>query len=105
MPDKIVAFSMCDSAESAHRIARRLVESRVAACVNIIPGATSVYRWKGAVEEAAEWMLVIKTRRDLFDALRTELVAAHGYEVPELIALDIADGLPAYLDWIDRESG
>lgn len=96
---------MCDSAESAHRIARRLVEARVAACVNIIPGATSIYRWKGAVEEAAEWMLVIKTRHDRFEELRSELMAAHNYEVPELIAIDIADGLPAYLDWIDQESG
>jgi periplasmic divalent cation tolerance protein len=102
---QIVAFSMCDSAESAHRIARRLVEARVAACVNIIPGATSIYRWQGAVEEAAEWMLLIKTRRDRFDALRAELVAAHGYEVPELIAVDIVDGFRDYLDWIDGESG
>lgn len=96
---------MCDSAESARRIARHLVEARLAACVNIIPGATSIYRWKGVVEEAAEWMLVIKTRRDRFDALRTELAAIHGYEVPELIAVDIVDGLPAYLNWIDQESG
>jgi len=96
---------MCDSAESARRLARLLVEARLAACVNILPGATSIYRWKGAIEEAAEWMLIIKTRRDRFEALRDELAKAHGYEVPELIALDIAEGLPAYLDWIDRESG
>jgi periplasmic divalent cation tolerance protein len=101
---RIIAFSTCNSEESARRIARHLVEARVAACVNIIAGVNSVYRWNGAVEEAAEWMLVIKTRQDRFDALKRELAAVHGYEVPELIAVDIADGLPAYLDWIDRES-
>ena len=101
MTDKILALSMCASAEEAATIARALVERRVAACVNIIPGIKSVYRWKGAVEEEPEWLLLIKTTRDLFDRLRTEIRGLHSYEVPELIALPIADGLPEYLKWID----
>ena len=96
---------MCGSQESARLIARRLVETGAAACVNIVPGATSIYRWQGKIEEAAEWMLVIKTRRDRFEAVQAELAANHPYEVPELIAIDIVDGLPAYLDWIDQASG
>ena len=103
MTDKIAAFSTAGSAEEAGRIARHLVDRRVAACVTVIPGVTSVYRWKGAVEQSAEWLLLIKTRRDLMDALRTELRAVHSYEVPELIALPVVDGLPAYLAWVDTE--
>lgn len=103
--EAVVALSTCDSAETARRIARRLVEQRVAACVNIVPGATSVYRWQGAIEEASEWLLVIKTRADRFDALREALVQVHPYEVPELVAFEVAAGLGSYLDWIDQESG
>lgn len=102
---RLVALSTCDSAEAAARIARHLVEQRVAACVNIVPGATSVYRWQGRIEEAAEWILIIKTRSDRFAALREELVKVHPYETPELVALEVTDGLPAYLAWIDQESG
>jgi periplasmic divalent cation tolerance protein len=103
--DKIVVLSTCNSAEEAARIARGLVERRVAACVNIIPGARSVYRWQGAIEDSAEWMLVIKSRRDLFDALRTELQTMHSYEVPEVIALPVVDGSRSYLEWLEREMG
>jgi periplasmic divalent cation tolerance protein len=103
MTDKIVALTTCESEDEAERIARSLVEKRIAACVNILPKARSIYRWKGAVEDAQEYVLLVKTRRDLFDALRAELSKIHSYEVPEVIALPIVDGSEPYLGWIDRE--
>ncbi|MBZ5606430.1 MAG: divalent-cation tolerance protein CutA [Acidobacteriia bacterium] len=103
MTDKIVILSTCETEEEARKIARHLVELKLAACVNIVPGARSIYRWKGAVEEASEFVLLIKSRRDLFPALRSELAKMHSYEVPEIIALPIVDGSEAYLGWLDRE--
>jgi len=103
MTDKIVVLSTCDSEEQAKELARHLVESRLAACVNILPSARSVYRWKDKVEDAEEWLLVIKSRRDRFNALRDALVQMHTYEVPEVIALPVVDGSEAYLAWLDRE--
>jgi periplasmic divalent cation tolerance protein len=103
MTDKIVVLSTCDSEEQAKRIARHLVEQRLAACVNILPGARSIYRWKDQIEDTSELVLLIKSRRDLFDALRVELEKMHSYEVPEVIALQIVDGSDAYLDWLDHE--
>jgi len=103
MTDKIVVLSACDSEDQARQIARHMVEKRLAACVSILPGARSVYRWKEKVEENAELLLVIKSRRDLFPTLRAELEKLHSYEVPEVIALPIVDGSEAYLRWLDRE--
>ncbi|HEY1760413.1 MAG TPA: divalent-cation tolerance protein CutA [Bryobacteraceae bacterium] len=103
MTDKIVVLSACDSEEQAARLARHLVELRLAACVNIVPGARSVYRWKGAIEDTAEWLLVIKSRRDLFSAIRGELAKMHTYEVPELLAMPVVEGSENYLAWMDRE--
>jgi|SRR5579862_839906 len=105
MTDKIVVLSACDSEEQATRIARDLVEQRLAACVNIIPGARSIYRWKDQIEDASEWLLVIKSRRDKFDALRHAIGKIHSYEVPEMLALPVVDGLESYLGWLDRELG
>lgn len=103
MTDKIVVLSTCDSEERAKGLAHVLVEKQLAACVNIIPGVRSVYRWQDKVEDAEEWMLVIKSRRDLFEALKEALASQHSYEVPEVIALPIVDGSEAYLAWLDRE--
>lgn len=105
MTDKIVVLSTAGSGEEARRIALHLVEKRVAACVNITPGVRSIYRWKGIVEESAEVMLLIKTRRALLRALEIELRAVHSYEVPEIVALPIVDGLEQYIEWIDAETG
>ena len=103
MTDKIIVLSTCDSEEEARTIARALIERRLAACVNLTPGVKSIYRWKGAIEEAGEYLLIIKSRRDLLDQLRSELENMHSYDVPEVIALAVVDGSSAYLEWMDRE--
>jgi periplasmic divalent cation tolerance protein len=103
MTDKIVVLSTCDSQEQAARLARHLVEQRLAACVNILAQVRSFYRWNEKVEDAGEWMLVIKSRRDLFLALRAEIEKMHSYEVPEIVALPVVDGSEAYLGWLDHE--
>ena len=103
MTDKIVVLSTCGSAEEAEKIARRLIELRLAACVNVLAGVRSFYRWKEAIEDSGEWLLVIKTSRTRFDSLRAELERLHTYEVPEIVALPIVDGAPNYLNWLDAE--
>src|ERR1700733_12713280 len=97
MTDKIVVFSTCGSADDAERLARRLVEERLAACVNVISPVRSYYRWKGAVEDSVEWLLMIKSSRPHFAALRAVLESAHSYEVPEIIAVPVVEGSPNYL--------
>jgi periplasmic divalent cation tolerance protein len=96
----VVALTTVGSAADAERIARALVEGRHAACVNVVPGVVSVYRWKGAVERDDEHLLVIKTRVDRAEALREALVALHPYELPELVVLPVEAGHPPYLAWI-----
>ncbi len=105
MTDKIVLLSTCANEEDGARLARALVDARVAACVNIVPSVRSFYRWKGAVEDAAECLLVIKSSRSLFQALRAVLEKAHPYELPELVALPIVDGAPNYLNWLGDNLG
>jgi len=105
MNDRIVALSTVGKLEDAERIATALVERRLAACVNVVPGVTSVYRWKGDVQRDAELLLVIKTRADRLEELRKVLLSLHPYEVPELVALPIEGGHAAYLEWLDRSVG
>jgi|SRR5690348_1526809 len=100
----LLCLSTCPDAETAARIARTLVEERLAACVNRLPCVASTYRWQGKIHEDAEVLLLIKTTRERFDALRDRLAELHPYEVPELVAFEIADGLPAYLEWLARET-
>ena len=105
MTDKIVILSTCGTEAEAERIARNLVEARLAACVNLVPRVRSIYRWEGAIEEAAECLLVIKSSRALFDRLREALETAHSYDVPEIVALPVVDGAPAYLGWMNENLG
>jgi len=100
----LLALSTCPDSETAVRIAHALVEERLAACVNRLSGIQSTYRWRGEIQDESEVLLLIKTTRGRFDALRARLVELHPYEVPELIALDIVDGSPAYLEWLSAES-
>ena len=97
----VVALTTVASQDDAERIARSLVEKGLAACVNIVPGVVSIYRWKDGIERDQEWLLVIKTRGERFAALKTALIAEHPYELPELVALPIAAGHQPYLDWLD----
>ena len=102
MTDKFVILITCGSTAEAKRIARAVVEARLAACVNILPGAiTSIYRWKGKVESARERLLLIKTSRKRLGKLQAAVERLHSYEVPEFIALPIAAGSRAYLAWLD----
>jgi periplasmic divalent cation tolerance protein len=101
MTDKIVVLSTCGSEAEAERLARLLIDQRLAACVSIVPRVRSFYRWNGAVESAEEWLLLIKSSRPLFEKLRAALQQAHSYEVPELLALPVVDGAAAYLEWLD----
>lgn len=103
MTDKIVVFCTCPSAEEAEKLARRLVEAKTAACVNVLGGVRSFYRWQGALEDAAEWLLVIKSSRPAFGRLRAEIEKAHSYQVPEILALPVVDGSESYLAWLDAE--
>jgi len=100
--ERVVALSTVGKAEDAERIARALVERRLAACVNVVPGVASFYRWKGDVCRDEEWLLVVKTREEKLDALREALVALHPYELPELVALPIEAGHAPYLAWLDE---
>jgi periplasmic divalent cation tolerance protein len=101
-PAQQLVLSTCPSAAVAKRLARRLVEERLAACVNILPLAQSIYRWRGKVESAREWLLIIKSRRTVYPRLEARLRELHPYELPEIIAVPIARGLAAYLAWIDN---
>ena len=100
----IVVLCTAPDQQAARLIGERLVERRLAACVNIVPGLASVYRWEGAVHEDAETLLVIKTRRDLFDEVAADIAAAHPYRVPEIIALPVVRGSASYLDWLAAET-
>ena len=105
MTGTIVILSTCASADEADKLARLLVERRLAACVNVVPGIRSFYRWEGAIETGSEWLLLIKSSRHLFEEVSEVLRGAHSYEVPEVIALDIVAGSSKYLDWLRNNIG
>ncbi len=96
-----LVFCTCPDAESAETLARRLVETALAACVNIVPGLLSVYKWQGKLEGATEQLLIIKTRVEAYPELESTICSNHPYEVPEVISVPVDAGLPSYLEWID----
>jgi periplasmic divalent cation tolerance protein len=98
-----VVFVTTGSGEEAESISRALVDERLAACVNVLPGVTSVYRWQGRVERAAETLLIIKTEQRRLDAVIDRVRALHSYTVPEIVALRIDGGSESYLRWLDGE--
>ena len=100
MTDKIIVLTTAGSEDEARKIARHLVEHRLAACVNLVPRVESIYRWQGKVESAAEWLLLIKTTAHGFPAVRDAIGELHSYEIPECIVLPIEDGSTPYLQWL-----
>ena len=101
----VVAFSTAVSPEEAHRIATALVTEQLAACINIVDNIHSIYRWQGAIESAAESLMLIKTRGNLLPAIELRLRELHSYDVPELVALPIRMGAQPYLDWLLASTG
>ena len=101
--EKRIVLTTAGSREEAQRIARALVDRQLAACVNLLGPIESIYRWKGQVEEAQEWLLLIKTTAAGFAAVRDAIRELHSYELPECIAIDITDGSPDYLRWLGEQ--
>ena len=104
MSDVRLVFSACPDDATAARVARVLVDERLAACVSRLPGLRSTYRWQGAVDEADEVLLLIKTSAARLDALTARLRALHPYELPEVLAVEAAGGSPPYLQWVLDET-
>ncbi len=96
-----IIFCTCPDRETAETIARRLIESQLAACINILSSVTSVYLWQGEIETAQEYLLLIKSSADRYPDLENRIKALHPYELPEIVAVPIDRGHPDYLKWID----
>ncbi len=99
MTELLVVLVTVGNEADADRIAHRVLEKRLAACVNILPGIHSIYRWKGTIEGSGETLLIIKTSRNLLEDLKAEICEIHPYEVPEIIALGVEEGLEDYINW------
>ena len=104
-PQHIIVLCTCPDDQTATIIADRLVADAYAACVNIVPGIMSVYQWKNNIEHDEELLLIIKTRQDCYLELETVIQQLHPYELPEIIAVSIEQGLSGYLEWIDQSVG
>jgi periplasmic divalent cation tolerance protein len=102
MTDKRIVLTTAGSEQEAGKIARQLVERGLAACVNIVPQVKSIYRWQGKLEEAQEWLLIVKTTATAFGQVRQAIAELHSYELPECICLTIEDGSARYLQWISE---
>lgn len=100
----LLVFTNLPDRTAAERLAKALVEQRVAACVNILAPCRSVYRWKGTVQDDEEHPMLIKTTSERYAVLEQEIRAAHPYELPEIIAVPIESGLPEYLEWVAAET-
>lgn len=100
----IIALCTCPDEQTGERLATALVEERLAACVNRIAGVVSTYRWQDKVCREEEYLLIIKTTRECFDALRERIVALHPYELPEVIAVDVDAAHAPYLAWIEAQT-
>ena len=100
MADFQIVLSTCGDRETAERIAHRLVEQRLAACVNILPGVQSVYRWQGTVESASEVLILVKTKASLIQEVQSTIASLHSYDVPEFLVVPVFGGSHAYLAWL-----
>ena len=102
--DAFLVITNLPDRDSAGRLARALIEKHLAACVNVLSPCRSVYRWQGKTEDTEEFPMLIKTTRERYPALESAIRAGHPYELPEIIAVPLAGGLPAYLEWVDSET-
>ena len=102
--DTMLGLTNCPDEEAANAIALAVVEARLAACVNILPRVQSIYRWQGRIESATEIPLLIKSTAASYPALEQAIRTLHPYEIPEIVALPITAGLPAYLNWVAEET-
>jgi periplasmic divalent cation tolerance protein len=105
MTEFIQVSTTTDKREEAERISQKIVEKRLAACVQIIGPVTSCYQWKEKLEKAEEWLLIMKTQNDLYPRLEEAIKKMHSYEVPEIVAVQVSDGSKEYLGWIKNETG
>jgi periplasmic divalent cation tolerance protein len=103
MSGVIQVITTTASREEAERIARALVEARLAACVQVLGPITSIYRWEGAIETSQEWRCEAKSRAELYDEIERAIRRLHSYQVPEILAVPVANGSAEYLAWLDRE--
>ena len=102
--DTLLVFTNLPDREAALELAHGLIERRLAACVNVLDGCTSVYRWKGDIEEADEVPVLVKTRTARYEELEAAIRELHPYELPEIVAVPVVHGLPDYLDWVGEET-
>ena len=102
--DTMLVLTNCPDEEAANAIALAVVEARLAACVNILPRVQSIYRWQGRIESATVIPLLIKSTAASYPALEQAIRTLHPYEIPEIVALPITAGLPAYLNWVAEET-
>jgi periplasmic divalent cation tolerance protein len=100
--EALVVYITAPNEDEAAKIARTLVEEKLAACVNIVPGIRSIYSWQGKIEDEQEVLMIVKTRYKHFKALKAKVLDMHSYTVPEIIALPIVDGSEEYLDWLKK---
>lgn len=102
--ETLIVFTNLPDRESAMKLARELVEKRLAACVNVLGDITSIYRWQGRVANETEVAVMIKTREAVYAAVEAAITALHPYELPEIVAVPVVRGLPAYLQWVVAET-
>lgn len=104
MSDILLVITNLPDSASAQQLARHIIEQRAAACVNQLAPCTSTYRWQGKIETSSEVPLLIKTTQAAFSRLEALILASHPYELPEIIAISVSAGLPAYLNWVSQET-
>ena len=103
MTEYIQVITTTDSREEADRIAESLLKSRLAGCVQVVGPIRSKYWWKGEVEEAEEWLCIVKTKRDLYSEVEAAVHRVHSYEIPEILGVPVVEGSKSYLDWLEAE--
>jgi periplasmic divalent cation tolerance protein len=104
MTEYIVVYITASGEEEAEKIARVLLENKLAACVNVVRGVRSIYRWQGKIEDGAEVLMIVKSRRAHFERLTAAVKKLHSYSVPEIIALPVVEGSEEYLAWLKEET-